>query len=167
MRLRSNGNFVEWYGQDIWRQLQPYKNWRKRQKLLILGDRDEIRNRHLHVRRNLEPRDHYNEKLRLRPDNCLCRNSVCRLCTQVPLLQRGEGRDCRVVYSVHSAACEYEYQVTPRTVLAPGAGAICCLPPPTTPTFTRQLMCYETLCILRAVCGPRAVFETSCVLKMQ
>ena len=48
-----------------------------------------------------------------------------------------------------------------RLLLEPSAAS-----PQPPPSFNRQLMCYETLGILRAVCGPRPVFEPSCVLRM-
>jgi hypothetical protein len=64
----------------------------------------------------------------------VCATIPCAVCAhKYHYCGVGRGRDCRVCYSVHIAAClpacEYEYQVTPWTVLAPAAGAICCLLP--------------------------------------
>ena len=76
----------------------------------------------------------------------VCATITCAICAHKYHYCGGRrgGGDCRVCYSAHIAACEYEYQVTPWTVLAPPAGAICCLHP-LPPSFNRQLMCYETL----------------------
>jgi hypothetical protein len=164
MPLWQSGNFVEGYNHHIWRQSHPSKDRRKRENRLILGDRDKIRNRHLCMWGAI-----YNHSsATMRSWGCvdICAMPLCAVHAQkCHYYGMGKGRDHHAVYRVHIAACEYEYGVTPWTILAPATGDICCLPPPPR-TFNCQRVCYETLGTLKSVCGPRPIFEPSCGVKV-
>jgi hypothetical protein len=91
-----------------------------------------------------------------------CATIPCAVCTR-KYRRGGETVVCVTVYTLVPAIMntKWPHGQCWRLLLLEPSGAS---PPP--PTFNRQLMCYETLGILKAVCGPQPVFEPSCVLKM-
>ena len=151
MRLWWNGNFVEGYNHDIWRQSQPDRNETGTSMSVVI---------YSHVTTTVS----YGCDLKI-VCRYLCHNSVCHLCTQVPLLRRGEG--ARPSCGLSCTHCCLRIWIPSDPMDSAGAWYWSHLLPPHPPaTFNRQLMCYETLSILKAVCGPRPVFEPSRVLKM-